>query len=597
MDWTSEGFALDDAGNLIMTAYIDLRNEEDRLPIPALVKGCKTEYALENGGTILLSKPARFRDFGENLIRDDQEGLAKEETVVEVEQTAAQTMRQRAIEDMNEALELAGGGTILSSTYKENLVESDKSVKSFEYGKGWWIFCASIEPKGDDWEEWRTTLDEEYDHESVIGQPSKFAQALARMVVEQIGPQGDDGLMTDKTGGLEKAPTKHKSQFVIHGPVVYRDSVHDYIDDASDEMTRLVRSVFTKSTEYAGQREYRFAVLTGESKECANLQISGMMRDALMRTEHGLVRVVPVPAESVGNNTEPSARPAQTSKLLSQQATVTRQRRQWEERKRTTTQGGEVKSSDIERVELVDKTSVVQVERPLDKDSLNELLSDQHDGGELEEQPVRQPKQGTTEQDRAQSDDGAVRELALAERDWNGERQARDDGNLIVHSGSGRAYKSIEEMATDPTCPMGSSGASWKEEACTPDEIVQTYGWVEALTAKLMVIEEEYRQDVASAGWYALSCIRGLYAKLGDVVDVLWVERNRFVVIRLKESEDLKDTGRIVVSPSGAYAYCLQLKKGEVTLGYGGIPWATMFFPMGREVDNFETYGWPDKTN
>ena len=102
---------------------------------------------------------------------------------------------------------------------------------------------------------------------------------------------------------------------------------------------------------------------------------------------------------------------------------------------------------------------------------------------------------------------------------------------------------------------------------------------------------------MASAGWYALSCIRGLYAKLGDVVDVLWVERNRFVVIRLKESEDLKATGRIVVSPSGAYAYCLQLKKGEVTLGYGGIPWATMFFPMGREVDNFETYGWQGKTN
>ena len=599
MDWTTEGFALDDAGNLIMTAYIDLRNEEDRLPIPALVKGCKTEYALENGGTILLSKPARFRDFGENLIRDDQEGLAKEEMVAAVEQTPAQAMRQRAIADMNEALELAGGGTSLSSTYKESLVESDRSVKSFKYGKGWWIFCASIEPKDDERGEWRAALDEGYDHESVIGQPSKFAQALARMVVEQIGPQGDDGSMTDKTGGLEKAPTKHKSQFVIHGPVVYRDSVYDYIDDASDEMTRLVRSVFTKSTEYAGQREYRFAVMSGgASQESVILQISGMMRDALNRTTHGLVRDVPVPAKTVDeSNAEPSARPAQTSKLLSQQATVTRQRRQWEERRRTTTQGGKVTSSDSERVDTIDETSVLQVERPLGKDSLNDLLSNENDGGELEEQPVRQPKQGSTEQDWAQSDDEAARELALAELDWNGERQAREDGNLVVHSGSGRAYKSIEEMANDPTCPMGSSGASWKEEACTPDEIVQTFGWVEALTAKLMVIEEECRQDVASAGWYALNCIRGLYAKLGDVVDVLWVERNRFVVIRLKESEDLKATGRIVVSPSGGYAYCLQLQKGDVILGYGGIPWGTMFFPMGREVDNFETYGWPGKTN
>ena len=601
MDWATEGFAQDDAGNLIMTAYIDLREQDDRVPIPALIKGCKREHALELGETILISKPARFRDYGEALIQDDQEGLAKEESVAETEQTPAQSMRQRAIADMNESLELAGTGTSISisSTYEETQAESVKSVKSFEYGKGWWIFCASIELQADEREAWKATLDEEYDHESVIGQPSKFAQALARMVIEQIGPQGDDGWMTDKTGGIDHEPTKHKSQFVIHGPVVYKDSVYDYIDDAPDEMTRLVRSVFTKSTEYAAQREYRFAVMNeGASQKSVILQVSGMMRDALNRTDHGLVRHAPVAAETVGeSNTEPSATPGQSSRLLSRQATVTKKQRQWEEMKWTTTQGGKATSSDSERVDTFDETSVVQVERPLDKDSLNELLSDKHDGGELEEQPVRQPKQGSAEQDWDQSDDEAVQELALAERDWNGGRQAHGDGNLIVHSGSGRAYKSIEEIANDPTCPMGSSGASWKEEACSPDEIVQTYGWVEALTAKLMVIEEEYRQDVASAGSYALNCIRGLYAKLGDVVDVLWVERNRFVVIRLKESEELKATGRIVVSPSGAYAYCLQLEKGDVTLGYGGIPWGTMFFPMGREVDNLETCGWPGKTN
>ena len=61
----------------------------------------------------------------------------------------------------------------------------------------------------------------------------------------------------------------------------------------------------------------------------------------------------------------------------------------------------------------------------------------------------------------------------------------RDDGNLIVHSGSGRAYKSI-----DSDMPMGSGR---KEEACTPDEIAQTYGWVEALIAKLMVRDRTWR--------------------------------------------------------------------------------------------------------
>ena len=35
MVWIDEGSVLDDAGNLIMTTYIDLREEGDRTPIPA----------------------------------------------------------------------------------------------------------------------------------------------------------------------------------------------------------------------------------------------------------------------------------------------------------------------------------------------------------------------------------------------------------------------------------------------------------------------------------------------------------------------------------------------------------------------------------
>ena len=598
MGWATEGFVQDDAGNLVMTAFVDLREQDDRTPIPALVKGCKREHALESGETILVSKPARFRDYGEALIRDDQEGLAREESVAETEQTPAQSMRQRAIADMNEALELAGSGTNLRLTHKETHVESVKSVKSFEYGKGWWVFCASIEPQGDEWEAWRATLDEEYNHESVIGQPSKFAQALAGMVVEQIGPQGDDGWMTDKTGGIDHEPTKHKSQFVIHGPVAYTESVYDYIDDSPDEMTRLVRSVFTKSTEYAAQREYRFAVLTGASEDCVKLKVSGMMRDALKRTDHGLLREMPVPADTAGEgNAEPSERPGQTSRLMSRQATVTRRQRQWEERKLTSTQGGTVKSSDGERVDIVDETSVSQVERPLDHDSLNELLGNKDDDDEMEEQPARQHARDSTKWDQTQNDEEAVQELARDEND-GGDGLPGDEGKpVLVHAGTGRAFRSLDEIMNDPTLPMGPTKTTSKEEACTTDEIVKIYGWAETLAWKLSATDEEYRQDVASASWYALHCIRNLYAKLGDVVDVLRLERNRFVVIQLKESKGLKTTGRIAISPSGAYAYSLALEKGDVTLGHGGIPWGTMFFPMGREIDNFETFGWQGKTN
>ena len=99
--WVNEGFVLNDAGHIIMTSYIDLRKSEDRTPIMSLVRGCERKYALEDCETIMISNPARYRSHGEELILDVQEGLAKEETVIASQETAAQATRQRAVADLN----------------------------------------------------------------------------------------------------------------------------------------------------------------------------------------------------------------------------------------------------------------------------------------------------------------------------------------------------------------------------------------------------------------------------------------------------------------------------------------------------------------
>ena len=107
-------------------------------------------------------------------------------------------------------------------------------------------------------------------------------------------------------------------------------------------------------------------------------------------------------------------------------------------------------------------------------------------------------------------------------------------------------------------------------------------------------IEEQFRQDIASASWYAMLCIRNIYGRLGDIVDTVSIEKERFVVIRLKEDEALNVRARIVIAPSGAYAYSLYSPKEE-QLGYGGLEWGTTFFPIGSQVETFERYGWPKK--
>ena len=203
--WIHEGGILDDAGNLISTSYVDLREERSRSPIQTLVKGCRREHALEDAETILVSPLERFRKEGANLIRDEHEGLAKEESETVEPETPEQAVERRQVDNLNEAVELLDSGIRLKRSVSYRSVQ--RSQRSIAFGRECWIFSTTITPETkQEWEAWRATLDPCYDHESVIGQPAKFAQAMGRMVTEQFGPQGKDGWLKSSIGDAESVP-------------------------------------------------------------------------------------------------------------------------------------------------------------------------------------------------------------------------------------------------------------------------------------------------------------------------------------------------------------------------------------------------------
>ena len=218
MLWINEGFTLDDAGNVVSTSYVDLRAEGERGAIRSLVKGCRREHALEDGEHILISKPERFREYGPALIRDEQEGFAREERVTVEAETPEEAARRRAASELNDVLRLVGSGEKFTRRVEHSRRKTQS--ESLSYGKDWWIFCASIRPEEAEWATWRATLDEDYDHVSDIGQPAKFAQALAKMVVEQVGSCGEKAWVHGTSDGPTGARTRHKHQWVVHGPVV-----------------------------------------------------------------------------------------------------------------------------------------------------------------------------------------------------------------------------------------------------------------------------------------------------------------------------------------------------------------------------------------
>ena len=591
MIWVYEGSVLDDAGNMLATSYIDLRDEGERTAIRNLVKGCKQEHALENGETVLISKPERFREYEVALIQDEQEGFAREESVALEPETPEEAVKRRGNSDLNDALHLVGSG--MKHVHRVEHSRRKTRSENLSYGKDWWIFCASIRPEKAEWDTWRGSLDEDYDHVSEIGQPAKFAQALARMVTEQIGPLGKDAWRTGTNYGAVGARTKHKSQLVIHGPVVYNDRLYDMVSGEGDELRRMAARLFAKPITHAAQREYRFVVLNGgAAEESVLLKISGMMRDALEPTEGGLIRPSPEPAETVGEDGAQLPRPvkASTTKRY-RQATVTERTEEWEERRmETRNSDGHVLSSDIKRRESVEER-VARKDLETDDRGFLELrrAKEREDAGSVN--PALKIEQETGEAD---DEDAVAKELALDERDWNDEHDRDEFVIPVVHRGSGRTFKSFGEMWEDPTAPMSPFAKTWEVSACSSEEIVKSYGAVATLALKVTRVAVEHRQEAASTCWHALQCINHIFARLGDIVDSVWIERDRFVVIHIKESEELKATGRIVIGPSGGYAYCFKCSNSE-SVGYSEGHLGKLFFPLGDDVEIFESYGWPGK--
>ena len=320
------------------------------------------------------------------------------------------------------------------------------------------------------------------------------------------------------------------------------------------------------------------------------------MRDALEPSNQGLIRKAAAPLRQIEN--QPSQNPQNqdgaqrlTLKTMTRRTKFAeREERRWETRGPDGT--------------LIDSDSVV-------RESVKEELETQrHDFvyGETETTtPINHDQPGSSEiltisdhseasriVDIPRQDEEAVEELAQEEFEWNEENSEEDQSAIPIRTGTGRIYKSFDEMLSDPSYPMPPFAETWREKASTAEEITEAYKAIDVLDMKMAHVQEQYRPDIASAGWYAMLCIRNIYARLGDIVDSVWIERERFVVIRLKDSEELNSTGRIVIAPGGAYAYSLHLPNKE-NVGYGGLEWGTTFFPIGNVVETFVEYGWPKK--
>ena len=228
----------DDKGALLSTLQVNLHSDflPSRIPwpfdVPRIVKSCHAKYAIEECRRLRISKPEAFRFSGETLIGDESENIVSREVAVsekrinEPEDIAIARMHDQA---RNRGAELIGSTQrVIANSVTKTDRRTEKITET--HGRNGWMWCTSLEPTTpEEWEVWNKSLDPSYDFITTIRSPRSFARALAVMVADQIGPQGDPNAKWTQSGLV----TYHPSQWVFYGPVVYVDDAYGYVSEAT----------------------------------------------------------------------------------------------------------------------------------------------------------------------------------------------------------------------------------------------------------------------------------------------------------------------------------------------------------------------------
>ena len=263
-------------GALIMSFAVRLDGTASCWPGETLrlVKGCRAEHSIERCGTIRLSKPEVFRHEGRTLIADPLEAVAQSVDSQLSEATDSDLRRAQLVEDeYNRAA--AAIGSALGTTI-EHVTVHQVSTTTWTYGQNCLMLCASREPDSDqEWAAWRRSLDPAYDHVTTIEKPRSFAQALARLAAEQLGPISGADTLTHIPSHFQ---TAHSTLKVFHGPVVYVDDPDSYVSGDLGSFEKILRSVFFKRSKYRDQREYRFVIWSEHEPETPTIDLSASPR-------------------------------------------------------------------------------------------------------------------------------------------------------------------------------------------------------------------------------------------------------------------------------------------------------------------------------
>ena len=561
----TEGFFATPQGSLVNTTYVDLSGALS-LDGLCLAKATESRFGLSTTEVIRLSRPGVFRNTGEVLIKDEQEGLARRES--------RQTVRQvdKRVRALNAALQL--GESKMSVKAKS----TNTQAEGLTFGNDWLIYCTSILPAAKEEEAWRRTFPAGYTSISRIYRPTQFAQALGAGVCEHIGATGKAVPLQGTFYGFKTTKTHRPTQLVVHGPVLYVDDPYGCIAETEMGWPRLCSMIFVKSRDYAAQKEYRFAMMAvpPDVGDVFDLSMSGMLRDCLkpvtspMPAESATITMAP--DESAGSNAKETFR-----RHTHQRRTV---------RRESTNTGGDGPETNRIKEEIVEETVLAPF--PLDKAPDVIIVHRVGKRFQLVHTAYRDEERNhwrieTKPMNRSIIQDSSLREPAK-ELEVPPELRLESRVQPPVHPGY------VLNLCLNPSVPRPPQNYEGLERS-NRSEIEHVLASGRALGSAVEQVPDALRETAAASAWYAYLFIQDLVSLFGPVVKSLCVISECVAVVELVRAPSSGAVAWATFSGAGAYTLHVKLPTVEAVT-YSGQ--ADRAGPIMEDayVKSLQEHGW-----
>lgn len=579
-----EGYFSTPQGDLVSTTYVDLTGKLilDGL---CLAKVTEPRFALSTTKSIRLSRPGVFRDIGEELVKDEQEGLARRETRETVHSGSKESiLAKRRARALNAALCL--GNTKIS--VKSNPTESI-NTHTMTFGTDWLIYCTSILPAEEEEKAWRRTFPPNYTKVSRIYRPVQFAQALGIGICENIGATGKAVPVHGTFYGFKTVETHRASQLVVHGPVLYVDDPHSLITGTEIGWERICSAIFVKSTTYEKQKEYRFAMLQilPEVGDVFDLPVSGMLQDCL--------KPVKFPVSSghaevkLSRNEAPGGTEKETFRSYTRRRRTTKQEELKTEKGKTTT--------NWLKEEIVEETTVspdeIKDPNPSDEQPRPDVIIVHQVGRKFRlvhnayrNELINHWRIETQNVDPIIVEDfnpsDPIDELKIPT-----DLMLESETETPIHPGF------ILDLCLNPSIPR--PPREYKNlERCGQFEIKHILACGEALNSAIEQVPNALQEAAAASSWQAFLFIRGLVSSFGPIVKGICIIRECIAVVELNRAPFSGTIAWTTFSGTGTYTIHIYNRSMEATTFSGETQHAG---PLNEHtyVKTLQKYGWPLK--